>query len=162
LPSPAFASCWDCSAKSCESELAACAADCDCSQALSKAITCENGTASLVPQCFGPMARWSAPVTTALAMCLFSAGANSGCSLGPIVPASSDASAVPASSDASACVGGGLGSGSGNGSCTSENSEACGGIQYKVVCACPEAICVCFGPSTKMVPFSGCPFCPHL
>jgi hypothetical protein len=48
LPSPAFATCWDCSARSCESQLVACAADCNCSQALSKAITCENGTASLV------------------------------------------------------------------------------------------------------------------
>jgi hypothetical protein len=31
------------------------------------------------------------------------------------------------------------------------------GGSYQVLCSCPEGACTCFGPTTKVVPFAGCP-----
>jgi hypothetical protein len=48
----------------------------------------------------------------------------------------------------------------GNGLCYSQTTEVCEGIRYQVHCSCPQANCVCFGPSTKIVAFPDCPYCP--
>jgi hypothetical protein len=57
---------------------------------------------------------------------------------------------------------GGAGTGgiSGGGQCSVMFSETCGGINFDVSCACPQGTCACFGPTTTVVPFSGCPVCP--
>lgn len=56
--------------------------------------------------------------------------------------------------------GGGGGGGSGGpGSCQVFAQETCAGISYQVTCTCPQATCACFGSSTSVVPFTGCPTC---
>jgi hypothetical protein len=56
----------------------------------------------------------------------------------------------------------GGGGGGGNGTCTSTFGETCGGTNYQVSCSCPRGSCVCFGQSTTVVNFTGCPSCPGL
>jgi hypothetical protein len=48
------------------------------------------------------------------------------------------------------------------GECTSTLTSTAGGKSYQATCACPEGTCACFGPSssTRIVSFTGCPFCP--
>jgi hypothetical protein len=59
------------------------------------------------------------------------------------------------------CVQNGGSGGGGNGECTSEFDETCGGVNYRVVCACPEGTCVCFDDmQTHVIKFEGCPYCP--
>ena len=55
---------------------------------------------------------------------------------------------------------GGGGGSSGGGQCSAMFSETCGGISFDVSCACPQGTCACFGPTTTVVAFSGCPVCP--
>jgi hypothetical protein len=38
--------------------------------------------------------------------------------------------------------------------------QTCGGQSFQVSCACPQANCACFGTSTTIVSFAGCPVCP--
>ena len=64
-----------------------------------------------------------------------------------------------------ACVGG-IGGGSsggggpdGGGSCSANLVDTCGSTHYQAVCSCPEASCVCFGPTTRVVPYPSCPAC---
>jgi hypothetical protein len=52
------------------------------------------------------------------------------------------------------------GAGGGQGECTSMFGETCGGIDYQATCACPQGTCACFGPSTHVISFKGCPACP--
>jgi len=151
LPPPSLSGCWTCLATMCSAELAACAADCTCSQALATALVCETGGAAPA-QCFGPVAMGGGPATIPLASCLLSATA--GC------PCSSGHTSGPSPLDAAGCVGGGSGGGAGGGSCMSQVEETCAGTNYQVVCSCPQGTCVCFGSSTKIVAFMGCPYCP--
>jgi hypothetical protein len=44
--------------------------------------------------------------------------------------------------------------------CESDFAKQCGTTRYEVVCACPEGTCACLGPSTHVVSFSNCPYCP--
>jgi hypothetical protein len=60
------------------------------------------------------------------------------------------------------CTPMGAGGGGGNGECTSTFGEMCGGTSYQVSCDCPRGSCVCFGQSTTVVSFTGCPACPGL
>jgi hypothetical protein len=46
------------------------------------------------------------------------------------------------------------------GECEYSVQETCGDVSYEVACACPQETCVCFGSSTSVVPFDGCPVCP--
>jgi hypothetical protein len=57
---------------------------------------------------------------------------------------------------------GGSASGSGDGNCDVEWSIKCGDTTYQVACACPRGSCVCFGPTTTIVAYPGCPVCPDL
>lgn len=84
-------------------------------------------------------------------------------------PMPADASVRPAGN----CSMGGGGGGGGGGVrsadggivtlCETFGQEICGGsTTYQVACACPEGTCACFGPSTTVVSFPGCPSCPSL
>jgi hypothetical protein len=44
--------------------------------------------------------------------------------------------------------------------CTVSFGETCGGNDYQATCACPQGTCACFGSSTQVVTFTGCPSCP--
>jgi hypothetical protein len=46
------------------------------------------------------------------------------------------------------------------GECTSTMEETYEGTDYEVTCSCPEGACVCFGPTTHIVTYAGCPYCP--
>jgi hypothetical protein len=61
-----------------------------------------------------------------------------------------------------ACTPMGAAGGGGNGECTSSFGETCGGTNYQASCSCPRGSCVCFGLSTTVVSFTGCPSCPGL
>jgi hypothetical protein len=58
-----------------------------------------------------------------------------------------------------ACTQSGGGGGIGNGSCMTSYSEMCGATYFQVVCSCPQATCVCFGPTTHVVSYMFCPSC---
>jgi hypothetical protein len=52
---------------------------------------------------------------------------------------------------------------SGSGQCSAIFTKTCGSTSYRAVCACPQANCVCFfGSSSKVIPFTGCPYCPGI
>lgn len=56
---------------------------------------------------------------------------------------------------------GGAGGSGVPGECSSTFGEMCGGTSYQVSCTCPRGTCVCFGLSTTVVSFTGCPSsCP--
>lgn len=48
----------------------------------------------------------------------------------------------------------------GSGECEQSWGETCNGVNYQVDCSCPRGSCVCFGPTTHVVAYSGCPTCP--
>ncbi len=81
-------------------------------------------------------------------------------------PTPSDAAAPnPRDAAPSACVMGGGGGGSAGGgggpvTCDIMVQESCGGVNYQVSCACPQGSCACFGTTTSIVSFGGCPTCP--
>jgi hypothetical protein len=94
-----------------------------------------------VPICFNILAGGDG-TATALAQCLQGTGSN--CCAG----------------DAGyGCFPGGGGSSAGNGQCSSNTYETCNGIDYTVVCNCPQAKCVCFGNTTTVVDYPYCPYC---
>jgi hypothetical protein len=45
--------------------------------------------------------------------------------------------------------------------CESDFAKVCGSTRYEVICACPEGTCACLGPSTHVVSFGNCPYCPQ-
>jgi hypothetical protein len=81
-----------------------------------------------------------------------------GCTMSSSTPAPTDG-APPAPTPCMAMGGGG---GFGGGQCSLNWSETCSGTSYKVSCSCPEGACVCFGPTTHVVHYSGCPYCPAI
>jgi hypothetical protein len=40
--------------------------------------------------------------------------------------------------------------------------ETCSGVDYSVVCSCPQGSCTCTGRATSFVALPGCPFCPSV
>ena len=48
----------------------------------------------------------------------------------------------------------------GHNECTISYAETCGGSEYQATCACPQSTCACFGSSTQVISFTGCPSCP--
>lgn len=151
--------CWGCAAMGCASELNACAADCVCNTTVAQALECvQNGGSSL--PCFMPILMGSDDALAALTPCLLQASGECNCPLGG---STLDAGPAPAPDDAStACVVSGGGGTAGSGECSSTVDETCGGADYQVVCSCPRGSCVCFGPTTTVVSFDGCPYCPGL
>ena len=67
-----------------------------------------------------------------------------------------------AASDSDASTPGGSSSSFGNGECEATSTETSDNIDYIASCSCPEAACVCFGPTTHVVKYEGCPLCPTL
>jgi hypothetical protein len=76
---------------------------------------------------------------------------------------------VPCSTGGGVGTGGGTGAGGGGGGgagssgapfCETTGDQTCGGKSYQVTCACPQGTCACFGDTTTVVPFAGCPKCP--
>jgi hypothetical protein len=138
--------CWSCVAQGCSTQFAACAADCSCNAAITGDLNCLENNGS---DCLAPAQASDDDSTTAVNLCIEEASVECGC-LSPTPDASAG------------CTTTGGSGGGGNGECTSNFGETCGGTNYQVVCACPEASCVCFSgmSATKTVSFSGCPFCP--
>ena len=138
-------------APTCAAQLSACVSDCACSAAVLAAEECaDTGNPN---QCFGPLLldnESSDETLSSTANCLTMASLE--CACGETLPDASDPGCTQTG-------GGGTG---GNGECTSTVGETCGGVNYQVVCACPEGSCVCFSQSssTKVVSIDSCPFCP--
>jgi len=74
-------------------------------------------------------------------------------------PAAGDAASTTCAQEGGGSSGGGSSS---EGGCSSMFQETCGNTIYQVSCACPRGSCVCFGPTTTVVSFTGCPSCPGL
>jgi hypothetical protein len=143
------ASCWPCVTMGCSSQLAGCAADCSCHASLLKALTCAN-TGGVLPVCFLSEAMSNnSQAFNGVTMCVTMASSNCGCEPNLL------------GLDASLGCSPGGGTNGGNGNCTSDLIELCGGTTYQVVCSCPQARCACFGPSSQFVDFPGCPYCPE-
>jgi hypothetical protein len=143
---PSSGSCWSCVAQGCSTQLAACAADCSCNAIVTGELSCLESSGA---DCLAPFVASDDDATVATNICIQEASIECGC--------------TGSTPDASAgCTALGGGGGGGNGQCTSNVGETCDGTNYQVVCACPEANCVCFSgtSATKTVSFSGCPFCP--
>ncbi len=155
-PGARFASCWSCVTSGCESQLTACNADCTCDSAIAGSFACVSGGGDPIGCFFPALSTGDDPAIIAAANCLIMAGGDCGCQSD-----AGNASPPDAGNDGSAaCVMNGGTAGSGNGECTSTLKETCGDTQYQVVCACPQASCACFGPSTQVISFDGCPYCP--
>jgi hypothetical protein len=60
------------------------------------------------------------------------------------------------------CIQFGTAGGGGGAECVSTSQETCGDTIYQASCKCPRASCVCFGQTTTVVSFTGCPACPGL
>jgi hypothetical protein len=145
-PGPPSA-CHTCAKKACLSQLTACAADCTCNNAILGALNCvDDGSGSCIRSAMSS----SDPILSATANCLFTAGGDCGC---PGVQ-------VPSPDGSCLLLGGDGNNGLGNRECAAHASERCGDTDYQVVCTCPEGTCSCFGPTTHVIHFAGCPYCP--
>jgi hypothetical protein len=150
----AFEACWSCALGVCASQLAACGADCQCNSTIASALACAEDGLSL-EQCFqATFVPTGDPAESNAEACLLQ-HAYAACDCAAVV--ATDAAAASAS-DASMPAGGG--SGFSNGECDSMTRAMAGNTEYQVSCSCPEAACVCFGPTTHVVKYSGCPSCP--
>jgi hypothetical protein len=75
-------------------------------------------------------------------------------SSGPTPTPTGDASPVPVQTA-------GSGFSIQNGECSSTVEATGDGGSYQILCSCPAGACTCFGPTTKVVTFIGCPSsCP--
>jgi hypothetical protein len=146
---PADGACWSCIEKGCASPLAACVDDCSCNNAVAAAFRCVDSGQKAGPCVLPLITDASDPALLAVSNCILQTNAECGC--GDALPDASNPGCTQTS-------GGGSG---GNGQCTSNFGETCGAMSYQVVCACPQASCVCFaGGSTHVVDYAGCPYCP--
>jgi hypothetical protein len=150
-PDAAFSPCWTCVSRGCQAQLAQCASDCACNEDLARALACvNNGGQPLM--CFGA---GQSPGLNAIDSCLLMAGGDCGCSTsspGLTLPPKPGTNCVPSVND----------NGESNGQCESDLVSDCNGTHYQVICTCPRGQCACFGPTTKIIPFGGCPYCPSL
>jgi hypothetical protein len=84
---------------------------------------------------------------------------------GSMIPGRGDASTLPSPPCSAGGGGGSAGGGggsSGAGSCDIMTQQTCSGVSYTVDCACPQGSCACFGATTTVVAFTGCPTCPTI
>jgi hypothetical protein len=77
-------------------------------------------------------------------------------------PTPGDGGTLAAAGDASTCIGIGGGGSLGNGECEESWGEMCGSTNYQIDCTCPRGSCTCFGPTTHVVQYPGCPSCPSI
>lgn len=145
--------CWGCIANGCPTQLAACARDCNCNASVAQALACIDRGGDVLSCFTSTLGAATDSATSAFTSCLVSAGADCRCSTLPGGVAQPDASP--------ACVETGSGgSFSGSAGCSSTLQEVCGSASYQVVCSCPRGTCVCFGDTTTVIAFQGCPYCP--
>ena len=131
----------------CMAQLAPCVSDCACNAAIGDLLSqMERGQ---VVGCPGPVL---GPAGGA-ARCLNLACLDCGCS-GGIRP---DAGI---GADAGDCIPMGGASDFSNGQCSSTLTKTCNGANYQIICSCPDAKCACFGPTSQVIAYSGCPYCP--
>jgi hypothetical protein len=151
-PGQSFSACWDCIWRGCWKQLTACAAECGCSQTVAKGIACANAGNS-PSSCLGPgvgpgPGGTGGGLDPSIGPCLSLAASECGCASGS---AGGTATSVPACAPMESG-----GAGGGNGQCENTVTETCGGTVYQVTCACPQATCACIGPSSQIIPYSGC------
>jgi hypothetical protein len=161
-PDASFGGCWPCLSNRCLTQLSACAAGCVCNEAIARALDCAGGDGNSALPCFGPVSPSPGmgpsglgnDPTSAATTCLLNATDGCGCSGTFHNAMNRDASA--------GCILEPSGAGaSGLGQCSSEFTETCSGTSYHVVCACPQATCVCSsGDASQIIRFAGCPYCP--
>jgi hypothetical protein len=155
----ATAACWTCAKKSCSSEITSCAADRTCTFAVAAALTCTDTGKGSALACFMSAFNSAGDSTeTSTSQCLARVYDSCECAaLGAPVSAGTGSTQTPPST----CTAGGASVGTSGGyDCEDTWAETCGGIDYEVSCSCPQGSCVCFGPTTHVVNYSGCPFCP--
>jgi hypothetical protein len=155
-PSAAFGACWTCAKKECSSQLTACAADCACNDAIARALSCADKGGGTAPCFLSAFDSAGDPTQMAVSACLMMAYNQCSCAIGPNPGPTPTVDAAPPTT----CTQLGGSGGFGNGQCDNTSGEMCGGINYQVSCACPRGSCVCFGPTTHVVSFPGCPYCP--
>lgn len=144
-PGSALDACWTCMTRGCTAQLAKCVSDCACNAAIGDMLAQMNSG--------GQVRACVVPVLGGAGFCLSQACLECGCS-GVIVP---DAGI---GADGGNCAPVGGGGSFGNGQCSSTLSETCNGTNYQIICSCPDAKCACFGPTSQIVAYSGCPYCP--
>jgi hypothetical protein len=144
---PPDGACWSCVEKGCASQLAACADDCACNNAMAAVFSCID-SGNKPGDCLVPTISAGNDPTLTASNCVFDATYE--CSCGEALPDASDPG----------CTQTGGGGGGSSEECTSNFGETCGAMSYQVVCACPEGSCACFaGGSTHVVDYPGCPDC---
>jgi hypothetical protein len=133
--------------------LVTCISDCACNAALGDLLSAMNlggGQVRCVVGLLGLPDGSPGPLGSA-GECLSQACLGCNCP-GVIVP---DAGAN--AEDGAPTFGGGS---AGNGECSSTLNETYDGSSYQIICSCPDAKCACFGPTSQVIPYSGCPRCP--
>jgi hypothetical protein len=143
-PGTLFDACWTCMTRGCMPQLATCIADCACNAMLGEVLSAMN-RGGRVTGCMGPSSGpgpWGAT-----AFCLAQACLDCGCS---------DATVA----DGGNCTPMGGSATSGPDGCSSTFSETCNGTNYEITCTCPDAKCACFGPTSQVIAYSACPYCP--
>jgi hypothetical protein len=165
VPPTSNAACWACVKTACQSQVTQCAADCTCNDTVTKLLECiDQGEAA--PLCFLPAFNSAGDnAQTAVQNCFMTAyQAQCGvcATTSGAVPDAATAEASPPAGDgaSAACTPTGGGGGFGNGECEQDWGKMCGGTNYQVDCACPRGSCVCFGSTTFVIPYAGCPSCP--
>jgi len=152
-----FQACWSCAKNVCASQLAACAADCTCNSTVASALACVQDGLS-VETCFqATFGSTSDTVEASVEACLLQQ-AYSACNCAAVLETEGGASREP---DAATTIGPAPGMtlpGIGN-VCFSIWGGTSGSTPYQVTCTCPDATCTCFGPTTHVVTYPGCPRC---
>jgi hypothetical protein len=157
---PTFQSCWSCVSPQCTTQVAACASECICNQATARALDCARGGDRSAFPCFGPgnppLPGTPPDTLSTVSTCVLNAADSCGCPR--------TFGGLPAADASTGCSlgfsSGGLG---GGGECAVNYTKTCGSTNYRAVCACPQANCVCYaGATSKVIPFAGCPYCPGI
>jgi hypothetical protein len=141
----------------------------------SAALSCSSAASCPKPQvcCFSPSTATAELLAGGTAQCQASCdagqaqicAANGECSAGQTcqqtgAPIPMACQAAPTNASTRCTLDGGSATSVFGGQCATTFSATCGGTTYQATCACPQGTCACFGASTHVVAFTGCPFCP--
>jgi hypothetical protein len=130
--------------------------------------TSGSSTGALPPGATGSIgSSWSGTAPPSSGPSTGSAPPSSGSSTGAAPPgtrvpedASSAGLTMPSPAPGTNCVPSPASASNGSGQCQSILVNDCNGTHYQVICTCPRQQCACFGPTSKVIPFGGCPYCP--
>jgi hypothetical protein len=153
-PGSALDACWTCMTRGCMAQLSMCVSDCACNAAIGDMLAHMNRGGPVIG-CVGGMPGVGGAAGLAAGLCLTQACLDCGCS-GVIVPDTG------VGADGGNCTPVGGGGSFGNGQCSSTLNKTCNGTNYQIICSCPDAKCACFGPTSQIIAYSGCPYCPSL